>query len=464
MLPTHFLEDPLLFAMPFGRLFRGKPPQPSPEREPDDAVREEAAGAELTIDEGDVPPEWDATGEDIERSWRSRAGDVLPGGSSTASKQPDALYGEGNESGPTHYVRASGCHLTTPGEITLIDCTMALGSVALGYSDERILRAAIAAAASGNVAGLASTAEVELAERLCDLIPCAEQVRFLKSGADAVSAAVRIARTATGRRTVVGCGYFGWHDWASSSAGVPEGVRLHFQSVPFDDVPALQGACRRAGQDLAAVVLEPVIERLPSAEWIAAARRLCDEVGAVLVFDELKTGFRVARGGYQELSDVKPDLAAFGKAMANGFPLAAVVGQSSVMEAAARTWISSTLAGESMAIAAALAVVEVYEGDEDVCASLGRIGGAMREGVQSAVTASGIEGVTVTGIDPMWLMRFDDPSVERRFLEASVHEGVLFKRGAYNYAALAHDEDETIVDIERAASSALVTIVNATDE
>src|SRR3970040_2305833 len=117
--------------MPFGRLFRGKPAQPSPEREPDDAVNEENAGAEEAIAEGDVPPEWDATGEDIKRSWRTRARDVLPGGSSTGSKQPDALYGEGNESGPTHYVRASGCHLTTPGEMTLIDCTMALGSVAL---------------------------------------------------------------------------------------------------------------------------------------------------------------------------------------------------------------------------------------------------------------------------------------------------------------------------------------------
>ena len=457
--------------MPFGRLFRGKTQQPTPEPDvAEAAVDETTAAEEDETDVGDVPPEWDETGEDVERSWRARAADVLPGGTSTGSKRPEALYGEGNESGPTHYLRASGCHLTTPSDVTLIDCTMGLGSVALGYGDERVLRAAIAGAANGNVAGLAHTAEVELAERLCDVIPCAEQVRFLKSGADAVSAAVRLARTATGRTTVVGCGYFGWHDWASSAAGVPDGVRRAFQSVPFDDVTALNAACRAAGRDLAAVVIEPVVERMPSTEWVAAARGLCDELAAVLVFDELKTGFRLARGGYQELSGVTPDLAAFGKAMANGFPLAAVVGKKSIMEAATRTWISSTLAGESMSIAAALAVVQIYEsegqseGEEDICSALGRIGGAMRAGVQSAVTASGIEGVSVEGMDAMWFLRFADPMVERQFLEESVREGVLFKRGAYNYPAMAHDEEETIVDIERAASSAFVAIVNAGDE
>lgn len=440
--------------MPFGRLFRGKNPDPTPDPEPDvDAVVEEEA-------ESDVPPEWDASGEDLEQSWRTRAASVIPGGTSTGSKRPAALYGEGNDSGPSHFSRANGCRLTTPGEVTLIDCTMALGSVAIGYGEERILRAAIAAAANGHVAGLAHTSEVELAERLGDMIPIAEQVRFLKSGADAVSAAVRIARAATSRSAVVGSGYFGWHDWSSSSEGVPAATRQAFQSVPFDDVNALTTACQGVGRDLAAVIIEPVVERMPSAGWIAAARRLCDDAGAVLIFDELKTGFRLARGGYQELSEVKPDLATFGKAMANGFPLAAVVGKRDIMEAAGRSWISSTLAGESMSIAAALAVLDIYEGDEDICASLARIGASIRSAVESAITASGVEGVSVTGLDPMWLIRFEDPEVERFFLEESVREGVLFKRGAYNYASMAHDEEETIVEIERCASSALVAIVN----
>jgi glutamate-1-semialdehyde aminotransferase len=449
--------------MPFGRLFRGRSKEPSPDREPDTEVSDETTDVETESETSDVPPEWDATGEDIERSWRKRAVDAIPGGSSTGSKRVEALYGDGSDTGPSHFARAHGCRLTTPGDLTLIDCTMALGSVAIGYGDERILRAVIAAAAGGNVAGLAHTSEVELAERLGDLIPFAEQVRFLKSGADAVSAAVRIARTATGRNTVVGSGYFGWHDWSSTSEGVPQGVRQNFHPVAFDDAAALEGACRGAGKELAAVVIEPVIGRLPSDDWLATARRLCDDLGAVLIFDELKTGFRVARGGYQELASVKPDLATFGKAMANGFPLAAVVGKRDIMDAATRTWISSTLAGESMAIAAALAVLEIYEGDDDICAGLARVGAGMRSGIESAIAASGIEGVEVRGIDPMWSIRFEDPAIERRFLEEAVREGVLFKRGAYNYAALAHDEEETIVEIERAASSALVAIVNAAD-
>lgn len=442
--------------MPFGRLFRGKPEEPAPTRDPaaDDLEAPDADPAD------EVPPEWDDAGADLDRSWRRRAADAIPGGSSTGSKQPDSLYGTGNEVGPTHFTRALGCRLTTAGEATLIDCTMALGSVTIGYGDERIVRAAITAAANGNVAGLAHTAEVELAERLGDVIPCAEQVRFFKSGGEAVAAAVRVARTATGRSRVVGSGYFGWQDWCAASPGVPEGTRRDYTAVPFNDVQALETACRAAGRDLAAVVLEPVVERLPDEQWLARARALCDEFGAVLVFDEMKTGFRLARAGYQEVSGVTPDLATFGKAMSAGFPLAALAGRRDIMEAAGRTWISSTLAGESMAIAAALAVLEIYEEDPELCATLARVGASMRAAVASAVAASGVPGTTVTGPDPMWLVRFEDPAIERGFLEAAAVEGVLFKRGACNYAALAHDDDEIFIEIERAASSALVTVMH----
>ena len=116
--------------------------------------------------------------------------------------------------------------------------------------------------------------EVELAERFCNVVPCAERVHFLKTGAEAMSAAVRLARTYTGRDLVIGSGYFGWHDWCSSSPGVPEGVRRDFRAVPFDDIPALESAARDAGNRLAAIVVEPVVEHLASPEWIARARAL----------------------------------------------------------------------------------------------------------------------------------------------------------------------------------------------
>lgn len=389
--------------------------------------------------------------------WRDRALAVIPGGASTGSKRPDALYGTVETASPTHFISANGCIVTTPGGAELIDCSMALGAVSIGYAEQAVVARVMEAVGSGNTCGLSSILEVEVAERLCEVIPCAEQVRFLKSGAEAMSAAVRLARAYTGRTHIVVSGYFGWHDWAQESdPGVPASVLGHVTRVPFDDEAALRAACGRAGDTLAAVVLEPVVERLPSSQWISAARELCDRLGAVLIFDEMKTGFRLKTGGYQQLSGVEPDLAAFGKALANGFPLAAVVGRADVMQAATRTWISSTLASEASALAAASAVLDWHE-QNDVCADLEKIGTEMRDAVENAIRASGLPGVRVRGLPQMWLIEFDDPNLETQFLERAVTHGVLFKRGAYNYPALAHDE-QALRDIERVASTTCVEL------
>lgn len=385
-------------------------------------------------------------------AWRDRAAAVIPGGASTGSKRPDALFGDGAYACPTHFVSASGCRLVTAGGAELVDCTMALGAVALGYADDAVTRAVVDAAAQGNVAGLSHTLEVEIAERLCEAIPCAEQVRFLKSGAEGVAAAVRIARAHTGRELVLGCGYFGWLDWYTGGPGVPPGAHADFRAIPFDDIGALEDAVRAAGDSLAAVVIEPIIERLPSDEWVLAARRLCDQAGAVLIFDEMKTGFRVRTGGYQEYSGITPDLAVFGKALANGYPLSAVVGNKSVMSAARRAWISSTLAGESIALAAAGAVLDSHARG-GVCQTIWETGAAIRDSVERAITESGVRGVSVRGIAPMWFIDFADEARLSRFLEIAVGRGVLFKRGAYNYASVAHDDDAH-AQIHSAASDA----------
>lgn len=375
-----------------------------------------------------------------EAEWIGRAAAAIPGGSSTGSKRPEALYGSVAPRAPTHFRSAHGCRIVTADGRELVDLTMSLGAVALGYADAAVSAAVASAAAQGNVAGLPHVREVELAERLLDVIPCAEQVRFLKTGAEGMAAAVRIARAATGRDLVLGCGYFGWLDWCSSAAGVPRHVATDFRAIPFDDIGALERAVAEAGDRLAAVALEPVVERMASSGWMRSARSLCDRAGAVLIFDEVKTGFRLHPGGYQGLVGVTPHLAVFGKALANGFPLSAVVGERGVMEAASRSWISSTLAGESVALAAAGAVLDRHASG-DVCGELHRTGEQQMEIARRAIAHSGVGGVELCGIPAMWFIRVEGEEGRGvMFQEALVERGVLLKRGAYNFPSLAHDD------------------------
>jgi glutamate-1-semialdehyde 2,1-aminomutase len=430
----------------FGRGAKEAPAKPAPEPDTDSEIVESSDG------ESDVVAE-----EQDEADWRTRALGVLPTGASTGSKRVESLYGHADAVGPTHFTQAVGCRVTDAEGNEYLDCTMALGAVALGYAETNVTRAVVDAIARGNVSGLSSVREVEVAERLCGVIPCADKVQFLKTGAEAMAAAVRIARTYTARDIVIACGYFGWLDWcAEDAAGVPEDTRRTTRRIPYDDVAALTAAVREAGPRLAAIALEPVVERLPSKEWISAARELATSAGAVLIFDEIKTGFRLRTGGYQAFAEIVPDLAAFGKAMANGFPLSAVCGHRDIMDAARKTWISSTLASEGAALAAASAVLAWHDA-ADVCESLATIGADMRGAVARAVEAAAVDGLTIGGLDQMWMLQWDTPAREQRFLELAAANGVLFKRGAYNFPALAHDED-AIRDIEAGASGALVEL------
>ncbi|MEQ1690054.1 MAG: aminotransferase class III-fold pyridoxal phosphate-dependent enzyme [Gemmatimonas sp.] len=373
--------------------------------------------------------------------WRSRAFDVIPGGSSTGSKRPDALYGSRARDSalPTHFERAEGCLLWTPDGRRFVDCTMALGAVGIGYADVAVTRAVQTAAAAGNVTGLPHRMEVEVAERLVDLVPCAEHVRLLRTGAEATAAAVRIARAATGRSHIIACGYFGWLDWCSDAEGVPDAVQADVTWVPFGDVAALEAAVSTHATQLAAVIIEPLVHDVAPVGWLVAARRACDRTGAVLIFDEIKTAFRIRTGGVQELLDVTPDLSALGKAMANGYPLSAVVGRAGVMEHAARTWISSTAATESTGLAAALAVFAWHD-RVDVPERMAQAGGMLQEVIGAALARSPWVGVRVEGHPAMWRLVTDMPDSLDALVAAAAHAGVLLKRGAYQFGAVAHDQ------------------------
>src|SRR5688572_29477349 len=239
--------------------------------------------------------------------------------------------------------RASGCRVWDDSGREYVDYIMALGAVALGYGHPAVNRAADAAVAAGVVGPLPPVAEEELAEALAQRIPWLERIRFLKTGAEAVAAAVRLARVATGRAAVLGCGYHGWLDWCQGATeGVPQAVRDLFAELPFNDVRAGRELIRARAGTLAAVVVEPVIVSEPAREWLQMLRVETQSVGAVLIFDEIKTAFRLAIGGAVERYGVSPapDLVVIGKALANGFPLAAVGGRADLMSGTSRTWIS----------------------------------------------------------------------------------------------------------------------------
>lgn len=377
--------------------------------------------------------------------WARRAEDAVAGFTSTRSKGPDAMFG--GPDGPTHCVRAEGARVWTADGRVLIDWTMALGAVGLGYAHPAVVEAVQRAVRDGGVGPLPPTHEVEIAERLVSAYPGAEQARFFKTGAEAVQAAVRVARVATGRERVVHCGYHGWLDGPTGGAGVPAGVTRLWTSVPFDDAAALERACGE-GEPPAAILLEPVIERAPQVTWLQAARALATERGSVLVLDEIKTAFRLAKGGAAERWGVGPDLAVLGKALANGYPLAAVVGRADLMARLRETWVSSTLATEFVSLAAAGAVLDVWQ-REDVAGHLARIGTMMMDGLRGA----GSREPDLLGLPEMWGLRFRDSERERRFLLACVERGVLLKRGAYNFPSLAHGEAEVeaTTDAVRAA-------------
>ncbi len=365
----------------------------------------------------------------------------VPGFTSTGSKRPEALFGEsGDPTLPQRLVRAHGARVWDEGGREYVDYIMALGAVALGYGHPAVSRAAERGIAAGVVGPLPPVQEEALAEALAQRIPWLERVRFFKTGAEAVSAAVRLARVATGRDRVLGCGYHGWLDWCQGSAeGVPAGVRALYAELPFNDVARTREMIRDAGKALAAVVVEPLVVVEPAREWLEAVRAEATRAGAVLVFDEIKTAFRLALGGAAERWGVRPDLAVLGKALANGFPLAALGGRADVMQGASRTWISSTLATESVALAAAQATLEVFE-TEGVCAHLHRVGTRLLHGLHRLQRLRPDVVTGVSGVAEMCFFQFASEERSRAVAVGCARRGLLFKRSAYNFVSLAHDD------------------------
>jgi glutamate-1-semialdehyde aminotransferase len=348
-----------------------------------------------------------------------------------------------------------------------IDLLLGYGPIILGHGEHEVDAAAATYAANGFCLNLPQPVMIELAERLVDLVPSAEQALFFKTGSDATTAAVRIARAHTGRSLILRCGYHGWHDWClEEDPGIPADREPTVLSFPYNDAEALEQLLRRHEGRVAGIVMTPIghdfdaqIET-PAPGFLEAVRRLADDHGIVLAFDEVRTGFRVDLGGAQALYGVTPDLTALGKAMANGYPVTALVGKESVMSSASATFISSTYFPNGMEMAAALQTLKLL-GDEDVLPGIAATGGRLRDELAAIVDRASLP-VTLSPYAEMPFLHFDaslaDGQDERRdaFYASLAASGVFAHPRHHGFICWRHtdaDVDKVLEAYQKAAKS-----------
>ncbi len=381
-----------------------------------------------------------------ERMWQ-RAQRVIPGGSQTLSKMPSQFV---DGVSPKFLARGEGCRVWDVDGNEYIDYPMALGPILLGYGYPAVMDAVITQIREGTTFTLMHPAEVELAERLVEMIPCAQQVRFAKNGGDATAGAIRAARALTGREHVVATGYHGFHDWYIASternAGVPQSNRSLIHSVPFNDLAALESTLQE--HPVAAVIMEIPGED-PAKDYLRQAIQATHRHGALFILDEIVTGFRYALGGAQELFGIMPDLACVGKGMSNGFPLSAVVGSEQAMSAFERIFFSTTFGGEVVSLVAGIATVDTLR-SEPVLEHIWERGTQLREGIVRLGSSASF-GVTLVGNPPRSAVSFTDGSGETSdvlralFLQECHKRGVLFGVPMFpTYSHSSSDIDQTL--------------------
>ncbi|MEC4673636.1 MAG: aminotransferase class III-fold pyridoxal phosphate-dependent enzyme [Nitrospirota bacterium] len=335
-----------------------------------------------------------------------KAKQFIPGGTQLLSKRPELIL---PEQWPTYYAQARGIEVTDLDGMTYKDMSlMGIGACVLGYADPEVDYAVKGAIDNGVMCTLNAPEEVGLAELLCDLHPWAQMVRYAKTGGEAMSIAVRIARAHTKRDKIAFCGYHGWADWYLAAnlgeddaldghllpglepAGVPRGLRGTALPFHYNCLDQLHQIVKNHRNDLAAIVMEPQRGQCPDPGFLEGVREIATQTGAVLIFDEITTGFRMNTGGIHLLLEVHPDIAVFAKGMANGYPMAAVLGTGKVMQAAQSTFISSTNWTERLGLAAALATIRKHR-RENVASHLIMIGNMVKMGWQKAAEHVGLE-------------------------------------------------------------------------
>ncbi len=301
--------------------------------------------------------------------------------------------------------RAQAGHVWDADGNRYIDMVNALAAVTLGHCDPDVTAAVTEQLGRGVIFSLSSALEADVAEAICEMVPCAEAVRFGKNGSDATAGAVRIARAFTGRDRVAVCGYHGWQDWyigaTARNKGVPAATRALTHTFAYNDLTSLDAVFAAHPGEVAAVMLEPMNIADPAPGFLEGVAERARAAGAVLIFDETITGFRFAAGGAQARFGVTPDIATFGKGLANGYPLSAVAGRADVMAEMEEVFFSFTMGGECLSLAAAKAVLDKLR-REPVLETIAGRGARLKAGLADLIATHGCGAFAGVAGDPSW--------------------------------------------------------------
>lgn len=332
----------------------------------------------------------------------TRALQSIPLGSQTFSKSI-TQYPRGVS--PLFLVRGKGSRVWDVDGNEYIDFVNSLAAITLGYNDPDVTAAVRKQLDDGVIFSLAHPVEVLVAEKIIEMVPCAERVRFGKNGSDATAGAIRLARAYTGRDHVLVCGYHGWQDWYIGSTalnrGVPAAVRALTHSFAYNDLGGLEKRFIELPGQIAAVIIEPMNVSEPQDGFLEKTKALAHAHGALMVFDETITGFRYANGGAQEYFGVTPDLATFGKGIANGYPLSVLAGRKDIMKLMEEVFFSFTFGGETLSLAASLATMSKLQ-REPVLETIAARGSELLAGLKSLINRHQLGDCLSTAGHPTW--------------------------------------------------------------
>ncbi|HHV81648.1 MAG: aminotransferase class III-fold pyridoxal phosphate-dependent enzyme [Dictyoglomi bacterium] len=380
----------------------------------------------------------------------------LASGSSTSSKIP--IY-ENIE--PPLIVKGKGCRVWDVDGNEYIDFRNALGPVSIGYSIDQINSQIKEQLDNGIIFGHPSPIEGEVAKLLVENIPCAEKVRFLKTGGEAISACIKIARAFTGKNKIVHCGYNGWLNNLALGEGMPPGISksqplrgvpqqissLHF-TLPWAVIERWIKLFEKEGNDIAAVVVASAYQDMEKGEdFLPQVRELTRRYDSLMIMDEIVTGFRLAIGGAHQYFNFLPDMAVFGKAMANGMPISAYLGKSELIELAREIGISSTFGGETLSLASAKATIRFYT-ENEVTSHLWQMGNLLKDGINEIFKRYNFP-CELKGFGPCPQFVFKDDLMKDRFFQGCYRNGVSFYHVVYvNYSHKEKDIEETLERVE----------------